>query len=96
MSKFTPDINKMHFQLRTPCTKTSFPLLQAERMWHSPLFNTSKAVVVLATGWTTTVNDTETIDDFAQAYNCRGDVNFVVSMEWEILIWDSPIRLRYE
>lgn len=79
MSKFTPDVHKMQFQLRTACAKTSFPLLEAERMWHSPLFNASKDVVILATGWTTTVNETEAIDDFAQAYNCRGDVNFVVS-----------------
>lgn len=88
MSKFTPDVNKMHFQLRTPCTKASFPLLQAERMWHSPLFNPSKGVVILATGWTTTVNETEAIDIFAQAYNCRGDVNFVVSTKWGILGYD--------
>ncbi|KAH8416888.1 hypothetical protein KR222_010312 [Zaprionus bogoriensis] len=77
VSKFTPDINRMYFQLRTHCNRTSIPLMQAERMWHSPLFNASKSVVILATGWTTTVNDTETIDEIARAYNCRNDVNFV-------------------
>ncbi|XP_034485363.1 vitellogenin-1 [Drosophila innubila] len=76
-SKFTPDITKMNFQLRTACVRTSFPLLEAEKMWNSPSFDPTKRVVILATGWTTQVNDTETIDKMAQAYNCRGDSNFV-------------------
>ncbi|EDW00056.1 vitellogenin-1 [Drosophila grimshawi] len=76
-SKFTPDIKQMNFQLRTHCGKTDFPLLQAETMWHSPQFDKNKNVVILATGWTTTINDTDTIEEFAKAYNCRGDVNFV-------------------
>lgn len=48
-------------------------------MWTSPEFDPNKKVVILATGWTTTVNETDTIDVFAKAYACRGDVNFVVS-----------------
>ncbi|EDW07103.1 vitellogenin-3 [Drosophila mojavensis] len=77
-SKYTPDINQMKFQLRTACNKTSFPLLEADSIWRSPDFDPKKGVVILATGWTTSINDTDdTIDKFAQAYNCRGDVNFV-------------------
>ncbi|XP_064538381.1 vitellogenin-1 [Drosophila montana] len=76
-SRFTPDIKQMNFQLRTACNKTNFPLLEAEAMWHSPQFDPKKGVVILATGWTTTVNDSDTIEQLAQAYNCRGDVNFV-------------------
>ncbi|KAM8721311.1 hypothetical protein ACLKA7_007218 [Drosophila subpalustris] len=76
-SKFLPDISKMNFQLRTACHRASFPLLEAEKMWKSPIFDPTKRVVILATGWTTQVNDTETIDKIGQAYNCRGDVNFV-------------------
>ncbi|XP_052849334.1 vitellogenin-1-like [Drosophila gunungcola] len=76
-SKITPDINKMNFQLQTACTKTNFPLTKAEEMWKSPLFDPKKKVVILATGWTTTVNGSDTIDVFSKAYNCRGDVNFV-------------------
>lgn len=86
----------MQFQLRTACDKMSFPLLEAERMWQSPLFNTSKGVVILATGWTTTVNETEAIDDFAQAYNCRGDVNFVVSAVWGNLRWEENTFSRLD
>ncbi|XP_016979917.1 vitellogenin-1-like [Drosophila rhopaloa] len=76
-SKFTPDINQMHFQLQTACTNTSFPLTSPEDMWKSPLFDPKKKVVILATGWTTNVNKSETIDVFSKAFNCRGDVNFV-------------------
>lgn len=77
-SKFTPDINLMHFQLRTPCAKINFPLTNPGAMWHSPEFDPKKKVVILATGWTTTVNGSDTIEVFSKAYNCRGDVNFVV------------------
>ena len=75
--KVTPDIHKMQFQLRADCERLSFPLLEADTMWRSPKFDVKKKVVILATGWTTTVNDTDTIDEFAKAYKCRGDVNFV-------------------
>lgn len=84
-SRYTPDIKQMNFQLRTACNKTNFPLLEAEAMWHSPQFDPKKGVVILATGWTTTVNDSDTIEQLAQAYNCRGDVNFVVSFDHNIL-----------
>ncbi|XP_011185243.1 vitellogenin-1-like [Zeugodacus cucurbitae] len=72
-----PDLRKMQFQLRTTCNKHSYPLLDANQIWRSPEFDPSKKVVILVTGWTTTVNDTDTIDVLAKAYNCRGDVNFV-------------------
>ncbi|KAH8387195.1 hypothetical protein KR093_005444, partial [Drosophila rubida] len=77
VSRYTPDINKMSFQLRNACQRSTFPFLQAETMWRSPQFDPNKKVVILATGWTTQVNDTDTIENFARAYNCRGDVNFV-------------------
>lgn len=84
--KFSPDINKIQFQLRTACERYSFPLLKANDMWTSPHFDPSKKVVILATGWMTTVNESETIDVFAKAYNCRGGVNFVVSCMKFVLI----------
>jgi len=76
-----PDINKMNFQLHSACEKANFPLSNPEGMWKSPLFDPKKKVIILATGWTTTVNGSDTIDEFSKAYNCRGDVNFVVSTE---------------
>ncbi|XP_016923285.2 vitellogenin-1 [Drosophila suzukii] len=77
MSKYMPDINKMNFQLHSACEKANFPLSNPEGMWKSPLFDPKKKVIILATGWTTTVNGSDTIDEFSKAYNCRGDVNFV-------------------
>ncbi|KAH8274207.1 hypothetical protein KR018_007767 [Drosophila ironensis] len=76
-SKFTPDIRQMNFQLQTTCSKHNFPLTNPEEMWKSPAFDPKKKVVILASGWTTTVNGSDTIDVFSKAYNCRGDVNFV-------------------
>ncbi|XP_017067422.1 vitellogenin-1 [Drosophila eugracilis] len=76
-SKFSPDIKLMNFQLQTACAKVNFPLTNPESMWKSPLFDPKKKVVILATGWTTTINGSDTIDMFSKAYNCRGDVNFV-------------------
>jgi len=75
--KTTPDINIMNFQLRTSCKKYSFPLLKASDMWNSPEFDPSKKVVILVTGWTNTINESAVIDAISQAYNCRGDYNFV-------------------
>jgi len=68
----------MNFQLRTSCKKYSFPLLKASDMWNSPEFDPSKKVVILVTGWTNTINESAVIDAISQAYNCRGDYNFVV------------------
>ncbi|XP_011185137.1 vitellogenin-3 [Zeugodacus cucurbitae] len=76
-SRVTPDLRKIQFQLRTSCNKYSYPLLDANQIWQSPEFDSTKKVVILVTGWTTTVNNSDTIDVLAKAYNCRGDVNFV-------------------
>ncbi|XP_017106534.2 vitellogenin-1 [Drosophila bipectinata] len=76
-SKFTPDIKLMNFQLRTTCSKVSFPLTDPSALLRNPDFDPKKKVVILATGWTTTVNGTDTIEVLSKAYNCRGDVNFL-------------------
>ncbi|XP_067639517.1 vitellogenin-3-like [Eurosta solidaginis] len=75
--RITPDLHEMQFQLRTPCKKYNYSLLNADAMWKSSEFDPKKKVVILATGWRTTVNESDTTDVFAKAYNCRGDVNFV-------------------
>lgn len=71
----------MFFQLRTDCKVYNYPVLQAKQMWNSPEFDRNKNVVILATGWTTTLNGSDTIEEIAKAYACREDVNFVVSLE---------------
>ncbi|XP_004535359.1 vitellogenin-1 [Ceratitis capitata] len=75
--RITPDLKKINFQLRTTCKNYTYPLLNSNEIWRSPEFDAKKKVVILATGWTTTVNNSDTIDVLAKAYNCRGDVNFV-------------------
>ncbi|KAH8317101.1 hypothetical protein KR074_011834, partial [Drosophila pseudoananassae] len=76
-SKFTPDINLMNFQLRTTCDKFSYPLTDPRGMLDNEDFDARKKMVILATGWTTTVNGSDTIDVLSRAYKCRDDVNFV-------------------
>lgn len=69
----------MAFQLMTSCKNYSYPIDQADKMWANPDFDPKKKTVLLATGWTTTINETGTIYEISRAYFCRGDVNFIVS-----------------
>lgn len=73
-----PDITKMHFQYMTPCLNYSVPLLKAEKLWNHPKFRQNHKLVILATGWTNTVNDSATIAMISRAFMCRPAVNFVV------------------
>ncbi|XP_017059784.1 vitellogenin-1 [Drosophila ficusphila] len=74
----TPDITKMHFQYMTPCQNYSVPLLEASKLWRHSRFSKGRKVVILATGWTNTVNESSAISMVSKAFMCRGDVNFVI------------------
>ncbi|XP_033242726.1 vitellogenin-1 [Drosophila miranda] len=76
--KITPDINKMHFQYMTPCHNYSVPLLDAAKLWNHSKFGKGRKVVILATGWTNTVNESSAIAMISRAFMCRRDVNFVI------------------
>nr|XP_017006469.2 vitellogenin-1 isoform X2 [Drosophila takahashii] len=76
--QITPDINKMHFQYMTPCQNFSVPLLEASKLWRHSRFSKGRKVVILATGWTNTVNESSAISMISKAFMCRGDVNFVI------------------
>ncbi|XP_052848649.1 LOW QUALITY PROTEIN: phospholipase A1 1 [Drosophila gunungcola] len=76
--KITPDIQKMHFQYMTPCQNYSVPLLEASKLWKHSRFSKGRKVVILATGWTNTVNESSAILMISKAFMCRGDVNFVI------------------
>ncbi|EDW95189.1 vitellogenin-1 isoform X2 [Drosophila yakuba] len=76
--QITPDIRKMHFQYMTPCQNYSVPLLEASKLWKHSRFSKGRKVVVLATGWTNTVNESSAISMISKAFMCRGDVNFVI------------------
>ncbi|TDG52809.1 hypothetical protein AWZ03_001042 [Drosophila navojoa] len=73
-----PDITKMHFQYMTPCLNYSVPLLKAEKLWNHPQFRRNRKLVILATGWTNTVNASATISMISRAFMCRPRVNFVI------------------
>ncbi|XP_039963873.1 phospholipase A1 1 [Bactrocera tryoni] len=77
-AKFTPDISKMHFQYITSCQNYSVPLMKAEQLWQHMSFNKKRKVVILATGWTNTVNDSSTLALLSKAFLCRKDVNFII------------------
>ncbi|KAH8379975.1 hypothetical protein KR009_008299 [Drosophila setifemur] len=76
--QITPDINKMHFQYMTPCQNYSVPLLEASKLWRHSRFTKGRKVVILATGWTNTVNESSAIAMMSKAFMCRQDVNFVI------------------
>ncbi|EDV52496.1 vitellogenin-1 isoform X2 [Drosophila erecta] len=76
--QITPDIRKMHFQYMTPCQNYSVPLLEASKLWKHSRFSKGRKVVILATGWTNTVNESSAISMISKAFMCRGDVNFVI------------------
>ena len=69
----------MNFLFMTKCKNFSYPINEAEKIWSNPNFYRRKKVVLLATGWTTRINETGTIYAISEAYFTRDDVNFIVS-----------------
>lgn len=76
--RVTPDMDKIFFQLRTPCKNTSIPITSAEEILEQPDFDVNKKVVIFVTGWMSSI-DSDYIADMAKAYHCRGGYNFLVS-----------------
>ncbi|XP_073835543.1 vitellogenin-1-like [Musca autumnalis] len=74
--RFTPNVEEMYFELRTSCKNVSVPLLEAEKLADLPEFDINKKVAIFVSGWHSDSNESY-IQDFANAYNCRGDYNFV-------------------
>lgn len=57
----------------------SVPLEQPKELWKKTEFNAHYPLVIFVTGWTTNFNETNAaLDTLYKAYECRGDVNFVV------------------
>lgn len=80
--KFLPKINEMSFVLKTKTKNISVPLEQPEQLWSNAEFNKDLPLVLLITGWTTNVNDTNNaLETIYAAYKCRGNVNFVVNID---------------
>lgn len=87
--RISPEIEQMYFQLRTPCHYESFPVNEAERILESPYFDVNKKIVLFVSGWTSTI-ESSSIAHLAKAYNCRGDYNFLVSLQF---IYTNPLQV---
>ncbi|XP_017055924.1 phospholipase A1 [Drosophila ficusphila] len=78
-SKIVPDVSRMNFLLRTEheCQNASIPLAHAEQLWDNPFFYQDRPTVLFITGWTTSINDSNS-GPVAKAYACRNDTNVVI------------------
>lgn len=67
--------------LRTTQENVSIPLTNPTQLWASRVFNPNLPLVIFVTGWKTNLltERSEAQDTLANAYLCRGNVNFVVS-----------------
>lgn len=77
----TPDVANMSYVLLTKNKNISIPLKQPQKLWALKEFDTRQPLVMLFTGWTSSVKDPENLalNLLWSAYRCRGNVNFVVS-----------------
>lgn len=82
--RFTPNINEMNFVLKFDNKDYLIPLTKPDQLWKHEKFNPTWPLILLATGWTTNYNDSiignSALDTLYEAYHCRGNVNFVVSI----------------
>lgn len=79
--KYTPQISNLTFILRTRRANVSIPITNPTQLWEHHEFNPSLPLVIFVTGWRTNLmlQPSEAQDTLANAYLCRGNVNFVVS-----------------
>uniref|UniRef100_A0A336LE83 CSON009080 protein n=1 Tax=Culicoides sonorensis TaxID=179676 RepID=A0A336LE83_CULSO len=74
----TPNASELNYVLLTGDENITFPLTNSIELWRHPSFDPKKKTVVLITGWTTDINETNTaVDLLSEAYTARGDTNFV-------------------
>lgn len=80
----TPDITNMSFVLKVKDKNISIPLTKPRDLWALDEFDAELPLVVMITGWTTNFNDSTnpTLDKIYNAYKCRGNVNFVVIIQF--------------
>ncbi|XP_037816441.1 vitellogenin-1-like [Lucilia sericata] len=70
------NMDTMSFRLRTPCEEYRFPLTHTEEILLHPNFDVNKKVAIFVTGWMTSSDDSY-VGKMANAFNCRGDYNFL-------------------
>jgi hypothetical protein len=63
----------------TESENISIPVTQSGQLWAHEKFDPKKKVVIMITGWTTDINETNTAaDEMWKAYQSRGDTNFIL------------------
>lgn len=79
---FTPKIANLSFILHTTRrTNVSIPITTPTQLWEHHEFNPNLPLVIFVTGWRTNLLEEPSVpqDTMADAYLCRGNVNFVVN-----------------
>lgn len=61
-------------------TNVEIPITNPDDLWKNPAFNHEWPLVIFVTGWKTNLMEgaSKAQDVMAEAYLCRGNVNFVV------------------
>lgn len=78
-SKYTPNVTDMSFVFFAGDENVTIPLLESERLWSHPSFNSTNNLTLLITGWTTDLTEQDTtVDTVSNAYLARGGNNFIV------------------
>uniref|UniRef100_A0A1I8N4M5 Lipase domain-containing protein n=1 Tax=Musca domestica TaxID=7370 RepID=A0A1I8N4M5_MUSDO len=75
--RITPNVEEMYFELRTPCKNISVPIAQPEQLVNLEEFDAEKKVVIFVSGWGSDGKEDSYIQDFANAFFCRGEHNVV-------------------
>jgi hypothetical protein len=73
------NITELNYVLLTDSDNITVPITNSDELWTNPAFNDSLDVVIMVTGWTSDINDSNAcIDTIWDSYKQRGNVNFVV------------------
>ncbi|XP_031628397.1 vitellogenin-1-like [Contarinia nasturtii] len=76
--RIRPSIEKMNYVLKTKDRNISVPLNDPVELWSLDDFNRDWPTVIMVTGWTTNISEGTAADSIYDAYECRGNVNFVL------------------
>lgn len=92
--KYLPELSQMNFVVFTKNDKHLIPLENHHDLWNETLFNPSYKTEIMVTGWTSNINETnDALETIWQAYKCRGNVNFIVSLDDLNMIYYNKERL---
>lgn len=71
-------MRRLMLQFHYNCKIYDYALADAANLWYNPEFNRNDPVMVLATGWSEKPDRSEAVQAFAQAVQCRGQINLLV------------------